>query len=368
MAILEVIKYDHTGADLIYKFPSEELKIGTQIIVGVSQVAFIIKGGAIFKQLSTGAHTVKSENIPILGSVINLPFGGESPFKCEVWFISLLPKLDMKWGTINPIQFQDREYNIIIPIRAYGQYGIKVTNPLSFFQSLVGNGLSFTPDKVNEYFKGRILLEFTSVLTRELAERKSSIFDILVDLTLLSDSIGKRINTPMSSFGLEIVNFDIISVNVPEEDQSFKKLKEAQAIAAKLNILGQDMYRIDRGLDVLEKAAEQEGNSVSALINAGIGLGAGIGLTNQLLPLSNQGLNNIIPQSPDSVFYFFQNGQQIGPYTKDQVAEQLQGGKIDANTFLWKSGYSDWVKAGSDPEFILIQSKLMKSTPPPFKF
>lgn len=368
MAIFDVIKYDYNGADLIYKFPSDELKIGTQIIVGVSQVVYIVKGGAIFKQLTTGTHTIKSENIPILGNVINIPFGRDSPFNCEVWFISLLPKLDMKWGTINPIQFQDREYNIIIPIRAYGQYGIKINQPLSFFQNLVGNSLSFTPDKVNEYFKGRILLEFTSVLTQEISERKCSIFDILVQLTSLSVSIAKRINTLMGSFGLEIVNFDIISVNVPEEDQSFKKLKEAQAIAAKLNILGQDMYRIDRGLDVLEKAAAQEGNSVSALINAGIGLGAGIGLTNQLLPLSNQGLNNNPPRMTDSIFFFFHNGVQTGPFNKDQVVEQLKKGDIDINSFLWKSGYPDWVKAGSDPEFVSIQSQLIKSTPPPFKF
>jgi len=368
MAILDIVNYEHTGADLIYKYPSDELKLGTQIIVGISQVAFIVKGGAIVRELATGTHTIESENIPLLGSIINLPFGGESPFKCEVWFISLLPKLDLKWGTINPIQFQDRKYNIIIPIRAYGQYGIRVADPELFFQSLVGNNTSFTPDKVNEYFKGRILTEFTSALTKDISERSSSIFDILVHLASLSSTIATPINESLKLFGIEVLNFDIISINVPEDDQSFKKLKEAQAIAAKLNILGQDMYRIDRGLDVLERAAEQEGNSVSALINAGIGLGAGISLSNQLLPISNQSLVNIAPNNICSLFFFFQNGTQMGPFTREQVVDQIKLGKIDSNSYIWKNGYPDWVKVSDDPEFISIKTQSGNLTPPPFKF
>lgn len=34
MAILDIVNYEHTAADLIYKYPSDELKLGTQIIVG----------------------------------------------------------------------------------------------------------------------------------------------------------------------------------------------------------------------------------------------------------------------------------------------------------------------------------------------
>ena len=147
MALLDVIKYEISGGDLVYKYPSDELKFGSQLIVGVSQVAFLVKGGSIIKELGTGTYTIKGDNFPLVGSVVNLPFGGESPFKCEVWFVSLLPKMDLKWGTISPIQFRDRKYDIIIPIRAYGQYGIKVSNPLAFFQSLVGNNASFTPEK-----------------------------------------------------------------------------------------------------------------------------------------------------------------------------------------------------------------------------
>ena len=368
MALLDVIKYEISGGDLVYKYPSDELKFGSQLIVGVSQVAFLVKGGSIVKELGTGTYTIKGDNFPLVGSVVNLPFGGESPFKCEVWFVSLLPKMDLKWGTISPIQFRDRKYDIIIPIRAYGQYGIKVSNPLAFFQSLVGNNASFTPEKLNEYFKGRILQEFTVALTKDINDRNSSIFDILVYVSSLSEAIGKSISISMKAFGIDIVNFDIISLNVPEDDQSFRKLKEAQAIAAKLNILGQDMYRIDRGLDVLEKAAEQEGNSVSALINTGIGLGAGIGLANQLLPISNQSLGNIAPNNLGSLFFFFQKGTQMGPFTREQVVEQIKLGKIDSNCFLWKNGYSDWIKASDDPEFISIKTNAGNLTPPPFKF
>ena len=95
----------------------DNLRLGTQLVVYSAQTAFFVKGGKVLDEFQAGTHTLKSENIPLINKLINLPFGSNSPFKAEVWFINQISKLDIKWGTPTPIQLEDPRYNVIVPVR-----------------------------------------------------------------------------------------------------------------------------------------------------------------------------------------------------------------------------------------------------------
>ncbi|MBR1964380.1 MAG: SPFH domain-containing protein [Muribaculaceae bacterium] len=101
MALIDVVKCEVNERELVYKFPSSDLRIGTQLVVHTGQVAFFVKGGEVMDMFSSGTHTIKTSNIPILNKLINLPFGGNSPFQAEVWFINTLSILNSKWGNTN---------------------------------------------------------------------------------------------------------------------------------------------------------------------------------------------------------------------------------------------------------------------------
>ena len=116
MALIDVVKWDMTEGEFCFKFPSDGLKIGTQLVVYPTQTAFFVKGGAICDEFTEGTYTIKTENIPILNKLINIPFGGDTPFKAEVWFINQVAKLDLQWGTPHPIQLEDPKYKIIVPV------------------------------------------------------------------------------------------------------------------------------------------------------------------------------------------------------------------------------------------------------------
>ena len=73
----------------------------------------------------------------------------------------------------------------------------------------------------------------------------------------------------------ELIRFVVESINVPEEDESIKRLKKALADKAEIDILGQDSYKMKRTFDTMEKAAGNEGAGV---MNAGMGLGMGAGM------------------------------------------------------------------------------------------
>jgi membrane protease subunit (stomatin/prohibitin family) len=337
MALIEVIKYQSEENEFVWKYPSNDLKIGSQVIVNPAQHAFFIKGGEILDEFTSGTHTLKTENIPLLNKIINLPFGGNSPFNAEIWYVNLLSKLDNKWGTTNPILLEDPKYRIVIPIRAFGQFGFKISNPRIFLETLTGNLNSFSADKVQEFFKGKIISSLTSLISKKLVCENISILEINVYLDELSVFCQQNIEDEFKKFGLEIVNFYFMSINVPLDDISVIKLKEAKDLLAKVKITGKELYQIDRNFDVLNNAAKNEGG-IGTFIGAGLGLGLGSNLANQII---NNKINSNSTPPPIIQYYFFKDNNQSGPYYLHEIEEFIKKNELDKKVMIWKSGMAD---------------------------
>lgn len=363
MALIDVVKCEVNDKELVYKFPSEDLRIGTQLVVYPGQTAFFVKGGKVMDQFESGTYTIKTENIPLLNKVINLPFGGNTPFKAEVWFINKLAILDTKWGTPTPIQLEDPKYGIIVPVRAFGQYGVKVSDPRVFLETLVGNMTSFTVEKVNNYFRGKILSRFNSLLSIKMSNDQISIIQINSHLMDMSEFVHTELTNEFEKYGLAMESFSIMSINVPENDPSYIKLRQAIDKAAQLKIVGRDVYQMDRSFDVLDKAAANEG-SAGGMMNMGMGLGMGVNMGNQMGNMFSQNMNTQAtpPPLPQMANYYLAiNGQQQGPYDTNTICQYIQGGQLTRETLAWKQGMPTWSPLGTLPEF----ANLFGVCPPP---
>ena len=363
MALINVVKCEVNDKELVYKYPSNDLRIGTQLVVHPGQTAFFVKGGKVMDEFTSGTYTIKTKNIPILNKLINLPFGGDSPFQAEVWFINQLAILDSKWGTPSPIQLEDPKYGIIVPIRAFGQYGLKVINPRLFLENLVGNMTSFSTSKVYDYFKGKIVSLFSNLITTKIAIDQTSILQINAHLIEMSDYMCQNISADFEKYGLGLESFNIMSVNVPQDDPSFLKLKEAIDKAAQLRIVGRDIYQMDRSFDVLETAAANEGTTGN-IMNMGMGLGLGMNVGNQMGQMATQNMQTNITPPPlsQNVAYFVAiNGQQNGPFDLNTIMNQISNGQITSDTLIWKQGMPNWAKISTLAEF----TQQFGACPPP---
>ncbi len=371
MAIIDVVKYDGSDEIFAWKFPSENLRLGTQLVVKTSQHAFFIKGGQVLDEFKEGTYTLKSGNIPLLHKVINIPFGGDSPFQAEVWYINMISKLDNKWGTPTPIQLEDPKYNIIVPVRAFGQFGMSIENPKLFLQTLVGNMKQFSTEKVVEYFQGKVISSITSAIGKKMVLEGISVLQIHVLLDDLSEYCKEKIQQEFFNYGIKVENFYLMSINIPESDPSVIKLKEAKDLAAKVNIAGKDVYHADRSYDVLDKAAQNEG-TMGGTMGAGMGLGLGFGMGNQMGDMTNkmnvgQKQESQNPQTPppppnQNVQYFVLiNNQQNGPHSIDSMKLLIGQGQVTKETLVWKEGMAEWSNIMEQNDLKL----LFGAVPPP---
>lgn len=277
MAIIEVIKYNGGPDVFAWKYPSDELGTWTQLIVNESQEALLYKGGQALDLFAAGRHTLETANIPFLNKIVNLPFGGRSPFKAEVWYINKVYSLDIKWGTPTPIQLQDPKYKVFVPVRSFGQFGIQIEDSRKFLIKLVGTLPVFDKDNLLRYFRGLYLTKVKDSISSYLIKKQISVFEINAYLDELSEHLKDRIMPTFEEFGIKLVNFYINDINVPEDDTAVKKLKDALAKRAEMDIVGYN-YIQERSFDTLEGAATNPGSGQAGLMGAGIGLGMGVGI------------------------------------------------------------------------------------------
>lgn len=351
MALIDVVKWDEPKDLLAWRFPNTELSTLTQVLVNESQEALLFRGGKLFDTFGPGAHTLNTENIPILNKVIRLPFGGKSPFSAEIWFINRAVTLDINWGTPDPIQVEDPKYAIIVPVRAFGQFGLRIADSRLFLTTMVGSTSSFSRAELSTHFKGIVMARVKSAIATAIVRHGVSILEISSDLQTLSEQVEAEIAPALRPFGAELIAFRILSINVPEDDESVRTLKQAKATAAKRRIEGFS-YPQERSFDVVEGAARNPGSG-GGISGAAINLGVGIAAAKAVSGMMSDVTANLTPPpfnpegaAPAGPPYFIHvNGQQIGPLALAAVQEQIGLGKIAAETPVWRDGLAAWTPA-----------------------
>lgn len=267
MAILDRIKYDgdlSTSQWLIYKYPSEQFVLGSQLIVNQSQEALFFKGGEAFDLFGPGTYTLTTGNLPILNKLVNFPFGGNTPFSAEIYFINRTAKLDMKWGTSTPIPLEDPKYGLILNVGERGQYGISIKDSRLFVSQIIGaipNGTMANHLLVMRYFNGLINSKIKSVTADYMIKKQISFLEISQYLSELSDCFKERLDDEFERFGIELKNFYCVSI-APKTDE-YEKLREYKEELS----LGTDFYQRRRSLDIIEKlAGNQSAESIAGKI------------------------------------------------------------------------------------------------------
>jgi membrane protease subunit (stomatin/prohibitin family) len=295
MPFIDLVKWNGNPEIAAWKFPSQDLSNRTQLIVNESQEAFLVHGGVYEGPFGSGRHTLSTENLPLFRGLFKLPFGGQSPFSAEVWFVNKVTNLDVLWGFPDPIQLQDPKYQVMLPVRAFGQYGFRISDSKRFLLKLVGTLPSFDSATLANYFRGVFTTRIKTEIANAIIKTGISVLEVATQLEVLSMSLKASLAADMEDYGVCLTQFNIHSINVPETDLTVIALKQMLAKKAEMGILGFN-YQQERSFDVMQTAAGNEGTQ-GGVIGAGIGLGVAAAIGG---PIS-AAFSKISPQiQPDS--------------------------------------------------------------------
>jgi membrane protease subunit (stomatin/prohibitin family) len=307
MAILDVVEFlDPTGTSIVHREPpygSGDFKLGSQVIVRESQVAVFFRDGKALDVLGPGRHTLSTQNIPILSSIINIPFGGNSPFKAEVYFVNMADIRDMKWGTTEPVVFRDSELGMV-RLRAFGTYTMAVGDPQQFVTKIVGTQGIFERADIEGYLRSIIV----SRLNDTLGETMKTLLDLPSHYNELGAAMRATVADDFANLGLQLKQFFITAITPPEEVQRVIDQRTSMGAVGDMN-----KYMQFQAAQAMGNIGQGGGGGGAAETGLGLGAGAGLGL----------GMAQAIGQSLQGAF---QQPQQ------QQQQQQAQQGAQTQNT------------------------------------
>lgn len=226
MALFDVIQYDGDNGTFLWKHPSEDFNMLSQLIVHQSQEAVFLKDGRVLDLFGPGRYTLDSDNLPLLSALVNLPFGGTSPFHCEVYFINKSDQMAIKWGTDSKVEYLEPTYRFPIQIGACGEMSLRVRDSYKLLTRLVGVDDVLTREGLSRYFRSAVITRVKTCLAQYMRESGVSIFEIDSHLEALSQKLQEQLAPDFEEYGLSLERFYVMTVLKPEEDPTYRKFKD----------------------------------------------------------------------------------------------------------------------------------------------
>ncbi len=353
---IDIIEWlDPTQDTIAYRFErfQNEIKMGAQLTVRPGQVAVFVSEGNIADQFGPGRYRLETQNLPILTTLKGWPYAFNSPFKAEVIFFNTRVFTNLKWGTSNPITIRDPELGPV-RLRAYGSYAIRVADPRRLLEELVSTDGLFQTDEISDHIRNMIVSSFASWVGRD----QTPVFDLAANYQAMGEQVRQALQTDIDPFGLELRQLLIENISLPPE------VEAALDKRASMGLLGNmQQYAQYQAANAVEKSAENPGGG-----NPGLDLGVGIAMGQQLAGAMNPAVQppggpapaaqpGPPPPMAAAVWYITRNGQNLGPYT----LEQLMPNGLTPDSNVWRAGMGGWQAASTLPEL----QGLFSPPPPP---
>ena len=174
-------------------------------------------------------------------------FGGEAPKDQRIYYFNTKELTGNKYGTPSPVPFrvvdQRAGIDLDIGIRCFGEYSIRLKNPLLFYTNVCGN---VSEDYKTENIAGQMKTELLTALQPAFAK---------------ISEMGIRYSALPGHWrdlrGMEIVSFGVSSVKANEEDEQM--IKELQRNAAFMDPTRAAAHLVGSQGDAMKAAAANTG-------------------------------------------------------------------------------------------------------------
>ena len=342
---IDVIEWTDDSSDtMVYRFNRQgnAIKYGAKLTVRESQIAVFVNEGVIADILAPGIYELETKNIPILTELQHWDHGFNSPFKAEVYFLNTKRFTNLKWGTKNPIMLRDPEFSMV-RLRAFGTYEIRIQDPKTFLNEIVGTDGHFTVDEIEGQLTNLILSKFATVLGKD----NTSILDLAASYEKFGSYMTEHIAPSFSEYGIELTRILVENISLPDEVEKALDTRSSRELTGNLN----DHVKYQSG----QALGNNEGGAIGDMVGMGAGLAMGQQMANSM-----QGTTTP-PPLPKQIaqYYISLNKQQEGPFSLEQIKSYIEDETITEQTLVWTQGMQGWEEAQA------VLNAHFTQTPPP---
>ncbi|MBQ7994823.1 MAG: SPFH domain-containing protein [Bacilli bacterium] len=345
--------------------------------------------------------TLKTQNFPVLSSIIGLWYEGDTPFQAEVFFINTAQAAQIKFGIPYFDVIDPRYPDFQVPVSVRGTLTFKIEDYVHFIEC--HQLATFDFEQFKEKINGVVNRYIKDTVTKTPSENNIPVIAIESKIDIVSEKAELYIKERLAeNYGITVTGLDISSIEIDKESESYLELKhitkDITTKQAEINIQHyEEQLRIQReegqyaqrmatrqaniGAYQTEKQAEVGVASAEALgkmgengagnINLGnggegtggagfnpmtlmAGLAVGGAVAKNIGGTLDQTMNSnpaVPPALPKTTYHVAIDGKAIGPFEASKIQDMIATGEIKNDTLIWKQGTPSWQKASDFGEF-----------------
>lgn len=246
------------------------------IIVEEGQVVDICAEPGVYKYDSKTAPSVFTGG---LGDAVKnifaqigkrFQFGGQPAEDQRIYYFNTKEITGLKYGTASPVPFRviDQRANIDIDIslKCFGEYSIKVTDPILFYTNVCSNVKDvYKVAQLEDQMRSELLTALQPAFAK-LSASGVRYSEIPGHTEELADYLNESLSRKWKDLrGLEIVSFGVNSVKASEADE--ERIKQLQVAATYTSAAHAGAGYTAAAIDAMRDAAKNEGGAALGFMN-----------------------------------------------------------------------------------------------------
>ena len=262
---------DDRKGQIVYKHPDLNIRKYTRAIVDADEIALFVNKGQVIGTLPPGQHQIDANELPFLGAIIDRVTGGNA-YRAELFFVGTREYTGQPFGgRVDDVQ--DPQTGMIVTLRVFGDYALKVIDPGMLVLNLTGTVDVTNNEAITAWVAEQILKGLRTEVTRQIVRNGWPILGLSAYTPDIEQAVITAANTLVGPYGLIIARMGNFDVNLSDSDEA--QLKSLAKDTAYSRLAGSfNAYAAgEAALGAGQGMAKGGGATQGAFLAAGLGLG-----------------------------------------------------------------------------------------------
>lgn len=398
-------KWHPSGSQLGENVRENSIRWGSSLRVKDGEVAVFVykqKSGTM-QDFIVGPYDqiIKTNNFPVLASIVGLAYEGGTPFQAEIYFINLAQIIQTKFAVPFFDVYDPRFEDFGVPVAVRGTISFRISDYREFIKLHRLN--TFNLEDFQKQVRDAAIRYVKDAVANAPAANNIPLVQIETKIAQINDVAEYDISERLKeTFGVDVSGVDIGAIEIDKSSDGYRQLMavtkditatkvqaETENYVERLRIQREEgqyamhkqtqsgnigAFQVEKqaevgiaGAEALGHMGENGAGGVDlgnggtgfnpAAMMAGMALGGAVGqnmagiMNNSMVGVNQTAQSGATPPPvPVVAYHVAVNGQATGPFDLNVLQQMATSGQINADSLVWKNGMTEWVKAGTANE------------------
>jgi len=214
---------DSAKGQIVFKWPDINIRKFSRAIVEPDAVAVFMHQGQVMGVLLPGQHTLDAKELPFLGMFVDWASGGNA-FRSEIFFVGTREFPNFRFGG-RLDEVQDPQSGLIVTLRTFGEYSLRVSDPQKLILNLVGTVNVTDNNAITAWVTQQLLKIARTTVTRQLMSGAWPILGLSMHSPEIEAQSLEGANHELETYGIVLTRLGNVDINLDDEDNArLKKL------------------------------------------------------------------------------------------------------------------------------------------------